>query len=84
MYRSFLGSNFERAVNDRDIIPGVADVLNSGKAKMYSSDWLRDVLLKYGSIEEVYDMYNKFKWVNRYINIDQWFKNIKEDMKDRL
>ena len=84
MYRAFLGSNFGRAVSDRVIIPGVADVLRSGKSNMYSSDWLRDNFLNHGSVEEVYDMYNKFKWVNNYINIDNWFKNIKEDMKDRL
>ena len=92
MYRAMTGSDFQDAVYSKSIIPGVADVPRSGKITMYESDWLRDFFLQTPymgqvpnvTIKDLEQMKKKFKWVETYISIDNWFKNMKKDIKDRM
>jgi len=87
MYKALsLGNDFQNDTFKRKIIPGIADVLNSGKSIMYSSDWLGDFFFRteYGlTIKDLEKVHKDFQWVNTYIDINAYFKELKVDLKDR-
>jgi hypothetical protein len=82
MYKKLYTGDFNESVGKGLIIPGVADVLKSGKAIMYSSDWLRELFLGYDSISDIDEMVKNFKWL-KSIKIDRYFKDLKDDVNDR-
>jgi hypothetical protein len=86
MYKLIFKGDFQKETFERKIIPGIADVLSSGKSIMYSSDWLGDFFYRgeYGlTIKDLENTKKDFQWMNKYINIDRYFKDLKNDVNDR-
>jgi hypothetical protein len=79
MYKSLsLGKNFQDDILKMKIMPGLSDVSKSGKSSMAYSEQLDMFVANSGWGLDSDSMYDSFKWVNKYMNIDNYFKKLRK------